>query len=96
MPYTLSLMIRRTTRGIWDLDPRRLNLRKPHVLRWYVTRKIHAGDWAALDRPTLARLLPSLRLDRHLKSTLAHFLRSDAIARHPQRTTARAPRRSRR
>lgn len=91
-------MPRRSPRGLWDVHPDRLDLRKPSVLRWYVTRKILAGDWTALNRRALAQLLPSLRIDRNLKETLAAFLetpRTHARTNHAHRRSARGARRRR-
>lgn len=88
-------MLRLSPRGIWDTDARRLDLQNPHVLRWYVQRKIQAADWGALDRTMLARVLPDLRIDSSLKRVLAAFLTSHAQDSRTHRRPARRPRRRR-
>lgn len=67
-------MLSKTQTGIWETNAQALDLKNPRVLRWYVERKIAVGDWGALDRATVARLLPTLRLDPALKNILRAYV----------------------
>ncbi|PIR06629.1 hypothetical protein COY65_00750 [Candidatus Jorgensenbacteria bacterium CG_4_10_14_0_8_um_filter_39_13] len=60
---------------IWDYDVKKLDLSKLGVLRWYLERKIEYGDWEGLDRKTLKRNLPKLRINFYLKRILQDFLK---------------------
>lgn len=59
---------------IWDYDVKKLDLTKPDVLRWYLERKIEYGDWGALDKKTLKKYLPKLKINPYLKQILRGFL----------------------
>jgi len=63
---------------IWDYDIKKLDLSKPEVLLWYLKRKIEYGDWEALDRRTLKKYLPKLKINPYLKQILREFLRKYA------------------
>ncbi len=63
---------------IWDYDVKKLDLSKPEVLLWYLKRKIEHGDWGTLDRKTLKKHLPKLKIDPYLKQILQEFLRKYA------------------
>lgn len=63
---------------IWDYDVKSLDLSKPSVLLWYLKRKVEHGDWEALDRKTLKKYLPKLKIDLYLKQVLRDFLRKYA------------------
>jgi hypothetical protein len=60
---------------IWDYDIKKLDLRSPKVLIWYLKRKIEYGDWEALDRKTLKKYLPKLKINPYLKEVLRNFLK---------------------
>jgi len=60
---------------IWDYDVKKLDLKNPKVLIWYLQRKIEYGDWEALDRKTLKKYLPKLKINPHLKEILRNFLK---------------------
>jgi hypothetical protein len=45
---------------------------------WYLKRKIEYGDWRALDRKTLKKYLPKLKINPYLKEILKDFLRKNA------------------
>lgn len=63
---------------IWDYDVKKLDLSKPEVLLWYLKRKVEHGEWEALDRKTLKRYLPKLKINPYLKQILGEFLRKHA------------------
>jgi len=63
-------MIRVTPDYIWDYRVKNLDLSNPNVLRWYLKRKIEHGDWEALDRGTLKKYLPKLKINPYLKQIL--------------------------
>ena len=63
---------------IWDYDVKKLDLLKPNVLHWYLKRKIEHGDWEALDRETLKKHLPKIKINPFLKQILQDFLRKYA------------------
>ena len=63
---------------IWDYDVKSLDLSKPSVLLWYLKRKIDYGDWEVLDRKTLKKYLPKLKIDPYLKQILKSFLKKYA------------------
>ncbi|MBI4239604.1 hypothetical protein HY620_01295 [Candidatus Uhrbacteria bacterium] len=69
-------MIKKSQKGIWETDVKTINLSNPKVLKWYVERKIEVGDWKALDRPTLARMLGKLSINARVKALLRDFLHS--------------------
>lgn len=85
-------MIRKNQRGIWETDVQTLDLKNPAVLRWYVERKIQAADWGALDRATVAELLPKLKLEPGLRSVLQSFFKSYEVS---HKRSARSPSRRR-
>lgn len=64
-----------TKKYIWDYDVKNLDLKNPEVLLWYLQRKIEYGDWEVLDRKTLKKYLPKLRINPYLKEILRNFLR---------------------
>ncbi len=64
-----------TKKYIWDYDVKNLDLSKPSVLLWYLKRKIDYGDWEALDRKTLKKYLPKLKINPYLKEILKSFLK---------------------
>lgn len=68
------MKLRRSGRGIWDYDIRRLDLSDPRIRAWYAQRKIETGDWRALNRRILRETLPKLSLDPHLRGLLQRFL----------------------
>ena len=63
---------------IWDYDIKNLDLSKPEVLLWYLKRKVEYGDWEVLDRKTLKKHLPKLKIDPYLKKILQNFLKKYA------------------
>lgn len=67
-----------TKNYIWDYDIKKLDLSNPKVLKWYLQRKIEYGDWAALDKKTLKKYLPKLRINPYLKEILRKFLKQYA------------------
>ncbi|MBI4272845.1 hypothetical protein HY621_03260 [Candidatus Uhrbacteria bacterium] len=69
-------MIKKSQKGIWETDVKTINLSNPKVLKWYLERKIEVGDWEALDRTTLTRMLSKLSIDTRVKSLLRDFLSS--------------------
>lgn len=69
-------MIKKSQKGIWETDVKTINFSNPKVLKWYLERKIEVGDWKALDRATLARMLKKLSIDGHVKALLRDFLHS--------------------
>jgi len=52
-----------TEKYIWDYDVKKLDLSNPEVLIWYLERKIEYGDWESLDRKTLKKYLPRLKIN---------------------------------
>lgn len=69
-------MLKKSQKGIWETDVRTLNLSNPKVLKWYLERKIEVGDWKAMDRATLSRILKKLSIDSRVKALLQDFLHS--------------------
>ena len=63
---------------IWDYDVKKLDLLKPNVLHWYLKRKIEHSDWEALDRKTLKKHLPKIKINPYLKQILQDFLKKYA------------------
>lgn len=66
--------MKKTQRGIWESKISDLDLEKPAVLKFYVERKINAGDWSALDRQTIASVLPQLKINPYLRRILENFV----------------------
>jgi hypothetical protein len=64
-----------TQKYIWDYDVRKLDLKNPDVLIWYLQRKIEYGNWEVLDRKTLKKYLPKLKINRYVKQILQSFLK---------------------
>ncbi len=62
-------------RYIWDYDVNKLDLKNPKVLIWYLERKITYGDWESLDKKSLKKYLPKLKIDSYLKHILSNFLK---------------------
>ena len=69
-------MIKKSQKGIWETDVKTINLSNRKVLKWYLERKIEVGDWKALDRATLARMIGKLSIDTRVKALVKDFLRS--------------------
>jgi len=67
-----------TKKYIWDYDIKKLDFKKQEVLLWYLKRKIEYGDWGVLDRKTLKKYLPKLKINPYLKQILMEFLRKNA------------------
>lgn len=84
-------MLRKSQKGIWETDVKTINLSNPKVLKWYLERKIEVGDWKALDRQTLSRMLGKLSIDARLKELLQSFLR-DTYGYSHKRPSSRARR----
>lgn len=61
---------------IWDYEIKDLDLSQPEVLIWYLERKIQYGDWESIDKKTLKKYLPKLKLEPYLKQILKSFLGS--------------------
>lgn len=59
---------------IWDYDVKSLDLNNPKVLIWYLERKITYGDWESLDKKTLKKYLPKLKINLYLKKILNKFV----------------------
>ena len=66
--------MKKTQKGIWETDAKKLDFNKPRVLRWYIERKVNVGDWSALDRKTLAKALPEIKIDPQVRGILYRFL----------------------
>jgi len=62
---------------IWDYDIKGLDLDNPKVLIWYLERKINYGDWESLDKKTLGKYLPKLKINPYLKHILRGFLKKN-------------------
>ena len=67
-----------TKKYIWDYDIKSLDLSNSRVLIWYLERKIEYGDWEVLDRKTLKKYLPKLKINPYLKQILRNFLKKYA------------------
>lgn len=65
-----------TKNYIWDYDLKNLDLSKPEILLWYLERKVNYGDWEALDKKTLKKYLPKLKINPYLKEILKDFLKN--------------------
>ena len=63
-----------TKKYIWDYDVKKLNLKNPKALKWYLERKIQYGDWKVIDKKTLKKYLPTLKINPHLKKILNNFI----------------------
>jgi hypothetical protein len=61
---------------IWDYDVNKMDLKNPRVLIWYLERKITYGDWESLDKKTLRKYLPKLKINPQLKYILTNFLKN--------------------
>jgi hypothetical protein len=81
--------VKKDKKFIWDYDIKTLNLKDKKAMEWYLVRKIEFGDWASLDRETLARFLPSLQIHQTMKNLLQLFLHENP----PQRRTEKVSRR---
>jgi len=71
-------MMKLTKDYIWDYDVKKLDLKKPEILLWYLKRKIECGDWEVLDQKTLKKYLPRLKINPYLKQILREYLRKNA------------------
>ena len=88
----MIFMLKKSQKGIWETDVRTINLSHPKVLKWYLERKIQVGDWKALNRVMLARMLGNLVVDAHIKELLHDFL---YVNEHSHRTSSTPARRAR-
>jgi hypothetical protein len=61
---------------IWDYDTASIDLSKPAVLRWYISRKIDFGDWKSLDSELVEKNLRYLAIDSTLKLMLKSYYAS--------------------
>ncbi len=62
---------------IWDYETKNLDLKNQDVLLWYLARKIEYGDWEVLDKKTLKKYLPKLKINPYLKRILKEYLKKD-------------------
>jgi hypothetical protein len=62
---------------IWDYQIKKSDLKNQDVLLWYLQRKIEYGDWSALDKKTLKKNLPKLKINPYLKNLLRKFLKNE-------------------
>lgn len=58
---------------IWDYNLTLIDLNKPRVLHWYISRKINFGDWSALDSKVVKDNLKFLSIDSTLKKMLTNY-----------------------
>jgi len=72
MRYNISVKL--NNKYIWDYDIKSLDLSNPKVLVWYLERKITHGDWESLDKITLRKYLPKLKINPYLKNILKKFV----------------------
>lgn len=70
-PFQMKL----TKNYIWEYDVKKLDLSQSEVLIWYLQRKVEHGDWEAIDRKTLKKYLPKLKINPYLKEILRNFLK---------------------
>ena len=85
-------MLKKSQKGIWETDVRTVNISHPKVLKWYIERKIAVGDWQALDRATIARMLEKIDIDTHVKTLLQDFLYVSGNSYRKSSTSARRTR----
>ena len=71
-------MNKRTNKIFWDYDVKKMDLNKPAVKRWYLTRKLRFGDIFGLDRNDLKKYLPKIDINPSLKELLQNFLKHNA------------------
>jgi hypothetical protein len=69
--YNINMKL--SSKYIWDYDVKNLDLSNPRVLIWYLERKITCGDWDCLDKKTLKKYLPKLKINPYLKEILNKF-----------------------
>jgi len=61
----------------WDYDLRKIDLKKPEVLKWYLKRKLDFGDLSGIKKSDLKKHLSSLDIDFSLKKLLRNFLKTN-------------------
>ncbi len=63
---------------IWDYDLSKSDLNKPTVKKWYLERKIGAGDFSDLKKKDLITHLPDLNISPSMKKLIKNFLKDNA------------------
>lgn len=79
--YNITMKV--DTKYIWDYDPKTIDLNKPSVLRWYISRKINFGDWGSLDTKLIEQHLDQLEIDPTLKLMLGKYYANKRAKNHP-------------
>ena len=58
---------------IWDYNVRTIDLSKPEILRWYLSRQVNFGNWQKINGKILEKHLMRLNIDPMLKKMLAKY-----------------------
>jgi len=58
----------------WDYSLKNVDLKKPVVKAWYLSRKLRFGDLSGVSKKELKKYLPGLKISASLKELLTNFL----------------------
>jgi hypothetical protein len=58
----------------WDYDIKKMDLRNPKVLLWYLNRKLKFGDLSGLKKTDLKKYFSKLDINYSLKEMLRNYL----------------------
>lgn len=68
----------RNKRIFWDYNLNNLDLRKPEIKTWFLSRKLKFGDFSNISKKDLKKFLPALEIDYSMKELLKNYLKSNA------------------
>jgi hypothetical protein len=58
----------------WDYDIKKMDLRNPKILLWYLNRKLKFGDLSGLKKTDLKKYFSKLDINYSLKEMLRNYL----------------------
>lgn len=65
----------RDKKVIWDYDIKKMDLKNPEVLVWYLSRKIRFGDFSRIKAADIKKYLPKLDIDKSMKKLIRNYLK---------------------
>lgn len=61
----------------WDYDLNKIDLSKPKIKAWFLTRKLQFGNLRGLSKKDLKKYLPKLEINPSLKELLQNYLKTN-------------------
>lgn len=61
----------------WDYDLNKIDLSKPKIKAWFLSRKLRFGNLRDISKKDLKKYLPKLEINPSLKELLQNYLRAN-------------------